>query len=57
MLSLYSQSIGFNPANGILRPELPQSARLPAGGLEFVDIIKQESADLDRLGRVWPTFG
>ena len=52
MLSLYDQSVGFNPAAG-------SSARITAAccvyrqaGLEFVDIIRQESADLDDIGNV-----
>jgi phosphate transport system permease protein len=51
MLSLYDQSVGFNPANGFFGQNYRSLLIYRQAGLEFVDIIKKESADLDDIGQ------
>ena len=50
MLSLYQQSIGFDPARGFFGQDYRSQLVYREAGLEFVDIIKQESSDLDDIG-------
>jgi phosphate transport system permease protein len=50
MLSLYQQSVGFDPARGFFGQDYRSQLVYREAGLEFVDIIKQESADLDDIG-------
>jgi phosphate transport system permease protein len=50
MLSLFDQSIGFNPARGFFGQDYRGLLVYRQAGLEFVDIIKKESADLDDIG-------
>jgi phosphate transport system permease protein len=50
MLSLYSQSIGFNPAEGFFGQNYRNLLVYRQAGLEFVDIIKKETGDLDQIG-------
>jgi phosphate transport system permease protein len=49
MLSLYSQSIGFNPAEGFFGQNYRNLLVYRQAGLEFVDIIKKETGDLDQI--------
>jgi phosphate transport system permease protein len=51
MLSLYDQSIGFNPARGFFGQDYRSLLIYRQAGLEFVDIAKQESTDLDGIGK------
>jgi phosphate transport system permease protein len=51
MLSLYDQSIGFNPAKGFFGQNYRNLVVYRQAGLEFVDIIRKESTDLDDIGR------
>lgn len=50
MLSLYQQSVGFNPVRGFFGQDYRALLAYREAGLEFVDIIKQESSDLDGIG-------
>jgi phosphate transport system permease protein len=50
MLSLYDQSVGFNPAEGFFGQDYRSLRIYRMAGLEFVDIVKQESTDLDGIG-------
>jgi len=50
MLSLYSQSVGFNPAAGFFGQNYRNLVVYRQAGLEFVDIIKSETDALDNLG-------
>jgi phosphate transport system permease protein len=52
MLSLYSESIGFDPANGFFGQNYRNLLRYRQAGLEFVDIVKKETGDIDDLGKV-----
>jgi phosphate transport system permease protein len=49
MLSLFSQSIGFNPSEGFFGQNYRNLLVYRQGGLEFVDIIKKETDGLDGL--------
>jgi phosphate transport system permease protein len=49
MLSLFSQSVGFNPSEGFFGQNYRNLLVYRQAGLEFVDIIKQESNALDGL--------
>jgi phosphate transport system permease protein len=51
MLSLYDQSVGFNPAKGFFGQNYRNLLVYREVGLEFVDIIKKESSDLDDIGQ------
>jgi phosphate transport system permease protein len=51
MFSLYQQSVGLNPANGFFGQDYRNLTVYRQAGLEFVDIIKKESNDLDDIGR------
>jgi phosphate transport system permease protein len=51
MFSLYQQSVGLNPANGFFGQDYRNLTIYRQAGLEFVDIIKKESNDLDDIGR------
>jgi len=51
MLSLFSQSIGFNPFSGFFGQDYRNQLVYRQAGLEFVDIIKKEASDLDDLGQ------
>jgi phosphate transport system permease protein len=50
MLSLYQQSVGFNPARGFFGQDYRSLLAYRQAGLEFVDIIRHESTDLDGIG-------
>jgi phosphate transport system permease protein len=50
MLSLYQQSVGFDPAHGFFGLDYRSRLVYREAGLEFVDIVKQESVDLDDIG-------
>jgi phosphate transport system permease protein len=50
MLSLYSESIGFNPAEGFFGQNYRNLLVYRQAGLEFVDILKSETAGVDQLG-------
>jgi len=50
MLSLYSQSVGFNPERGFFGQNYRNLLVYRQAGLEFVDIIKKEAGALDGLG-------
>jgi len=52
MLSLFSQSIGFNPSQGFFGQNYRNRLVYRQAGLEFVDIIKKETGDLDQLSQV-----
>jgi phosphate transport system permease protein len=52
MLSLFSQSIGFNPVQGFFGQNYRNLLVYRQAGLEFVDIIKKESDGLDNLSQV-----
>jgi phosphate transport system permease protein len=52
MLSLFSQSIGFNPVQGFFGQNYRNLLVYRQAGLEFVDIIKKESDGLDGLSQV-----
>ncbi len=49
MLSLYGQSIGLNPVDGFFGQNYRNLLIYRQAGLEFVDIIKKETSDLDQL--------
>ena len=49
MLSLFSQSVGFNPVQGFFGQNYRNLLVYRQAGLEFVDIIKQETTRLDNL--------
>ena len=51
MLSLYSESIGFNPAEGFFGQNYRNLRIYRQAGLEFVDILKRETAEIDALGK------
>ena len=51
MLSLYSESIGFNPANGFFGQNYRNLLVYRQAGLEFVDILKKETDEVDGLGK------
>jgi len=51
MLSLFSQSIGLNPFAGFFGQDYRNQLAYRQSGLEFVDIIKKQAADLDDLGQ------
>jgi phosphate transport system permease protein len=51
MLSLFSQSIGFNPAEGFFGQNYRNLLVYRQAGLEFVDIIKKETDTLDGLSQ------
>src|ERR1017187_991503 len=50
MLSLYSQSVGFNPERGFFGQNYRNLLVYRQAGLEFVDIVKKEADALDGLG-------
>jgi phosphate transport system permease protein len=50
MLSLFDQSVGFNPSRGFFGQDYRNLIVYRQAGLEFVDIIKKESTDLDDIG-------
>src|SRR5277367_1487552 len=52
MLSLFSQSVGFNPVQGFFGQNYRNLLVYRQAGLEFVDIIKKESDGLDGLSQV-----
>jgi phosphate transport system permease protein len=52
MLSLLYQSIGFNPREGFFGQNYRNLLVYRQAGLEFVDIIKKETNDLDSLGQL-----
>jgi phosphate transport system permease protein len=52
MLSLFSQSVGFNPAQGFFGQNYRNLLVYRQAGLEFVDIIKKETDALDGLSQV-----
>lgn len=49
MLSLYSQSIGFNPIQGFFGQNYRNLLVYRQAGLEFVDIIKKETGGVDDI--------
>ena len=51
MLSLFSQSIGFNPVEGFFGQNYRNLLVYRQAGLEFVDIIKKETDELDGLSQ------
>jgi phosphate transport system permease protein len=51
MLSLYSESIGFNPRAGFFGQNYRNLLVYRQAGLEFVDILKKETAQVDVLGK------
>jgi phosphate transport system permease protein len=51
MLSLFSQSIGFNPSEGFFGQNYRNLLVYRQAGLEFVDIIKKETDELDGLNQ------
>jgi phosphate transport system permease protein len=51
MLSLYSESIGFNPREGFFGQNYRNLLVYRQAGLEFVDILKKETAGIDQLGK------
>ena len=51
MLSLFSQSIGFNPAQGFFGQNYRNLLVYRQAGLEFVDIVNKETDALDGLGQ------
>jgi len=51
MLSLFSQSIGFNPAEGFFGQNYRNLLVYRQAGLEFVDIINKEIDELDGLSQ------
>ena len=51
MLSLFDQSVGFNPSRGFFGQDYSNLVVYRQAGLEFVDIIKKESTDLDDIGK------
>ena len=51
MLSLFSQSIGFNPVEGFFGQNYRNLLVYRQAGLEFVDIIKKETSELDGLSQ------
>jgi phosphate transport system permease protein len=52
MLSLYSESVGFNPAHGFFGQNYRNLLRYRQAGLEFVDILKKETGDIDNLEKI-----
>ena len=52
MISLFSESIGFNPAHGFFGENYRNLLVYRQAGLEFVDILKGETAQVDDLGKV-----
>jgi phosphate transport system permease protein len=51
MLSLYSESVGFNPAQGFFGQNYRNLLVYRQAGLEFVDILKKETDGVDRIGQ------
>ena len=51
MLSLFSQSIWFNPVQGFFGQNYRNLLLYRQAGLEFVDILQKESGALDTLGQ------
>src|SRR5471030_3084013 len=51
MLSLFSQSVGFNPSEGFFGQNYRNVLVYRQAGLEFVDIIKKETDQLDGLSQ------
>jgi phosphate transport system permease protein len=51
MLSLYSESIGFNPREGFFGQNYRNLLVYRQAGLEFVDILKKETGEIDVLGK------
>jgi phosphate transport system permease protein len=49
MLSLFSQSIGFNPTEGFFGQNYRNLLVYRLAGLEFVDLIKKETTGLDQV--------
>lgn len=49
MLSLYGQSVGFNPTQGFFGQNYRNLLVYRQAGLEFVDLIKKETSQLDQL--------
>lgn len=49
MLSLYSESIGFDPARGFFGQNYRNLLVYRLAGLEFVDLIKKETNQLDQV--------
>jgi phosphate transport system permease protein len=50
MLSLFSQSVGFNPQEGFFGQNYRNLLVYREAGLEFVDIIKKETGGVDDIG-------
>jgi phosphate transport system permease protein len=51
MLSLYSESVGFNPAQGFFGQNYRNLLVYRQAGLEFVDIFKKETDGVDQIGQ------
>lgn len=51
MLSLYSESVGFDPAEGFFGQNYRSLLVYREAGLEFVDIIKKEASGVDALNQ------
>jgi phosphate transport system permease protein len=51
MLSLFDQSIGFNPSEGFFGQNYRNLLLYRQAGLEFVDIVKKETGELDGLSQ------
>jgi phosphate transport system permease protein len=51
MLSLYRESIGFNPSEGFFGQNYRNLLVYRQAGLEFVDIVKKETAGIDGLSK------
>src|ERR1700677_251409 len=51
MLSLFDQSIGFNPVAGFFGQNYRNLLIYRQAGLEFVDIIKQETGEVNKLSQ------
>src|ERR1700679_526460 len=49
MVSLYSESVGFNPSQGFFGQNYRNLLVYRQAGLEFVDRIKAETAQLDEV--------
>ena len=52
MLSLYSESIGFDPRAGFFGQNYRNLLVYRQAGLEFVDILKKETGKVDALSKV-----
>jgi phosphate transport system permease protein len=51
MLSLYSESVGFNPSAGFFGQNYRNLLVYRQAGLEFVDILKKETGRTDKLSK------